>query len=296
MKIISGILLIVFVSLGESVIINCNYKITTWSNSLSVYSCWSSTENSGSLRTIEALRGNHFKGWSNWDVQGFYDASNTLQYIPTNLGNVFPNLKVIDITAPLVLLSASDLKPFPNLAQLYIYRFMFTSSESDLFQYTKILQIVHMSYGRLRNVGVNILSGLSQLTEGYFNDNTCINYRATTPQMMAILKQKLSSQCSPFSTYQTTTTMRPTTTTTTTTTTTPTTTTTTTRAPTITTTTTRAPTTTTTTTRAPTTTTTTTRAPTTTTTVAPIKTTEKPGTYEIAKLSLERNSRSLLPY
>jgi hypothetical protein len=278
MKIISGILLVIFASLGESVIINCNFRTSTWPNSLSVYTCWSSTENTGNLRTIEGVRGNHLDGRSNLGVQAFRDDSNKLQYIPINLANVFQNLKVIRVeSSTLVQLSASDLKSFPNLAQLFIYRFMFTSIESDLFQYTKRLQIVHMSYGRLRNVGVNILNGLSQLTQVAFNGNTCIDCEATTPQMLAILKRELSSQCQPFSIYQTYPTTRPTTTTTTrptTTTTRPATTTTVVASSTV----------------AQTTVTPTKVATTTSTIVSSFTTNENSGDYKMTKLSLKTNS------
>jgi hypothetical protein len=209
MKIISGILLVVFASLGESVIINCNFQEHLWAFNTPVYACWSSTENTGNLLIIEGVRGTHSTNRSNADVNGFREEGNKLQYIPTNLGNVFPNLKAIFIVAPLLQLSASDLKPFPNLVMTYIHRFKFTSIESDLFQYTKKLRLIRLSFGSLKNVGENILSGLSELTEGYFNDNTCINYEASTPQMMATLKQKLLTQCPPLNPS---TTSRPTTT------------------------------------------------------------------------------------
>jgi hypothetical protein len=213
MKIISGILLVVFASLGESVIINCNFQLHLWAFNTPVYACWSSTENTGNLRTIEAVRGAHSTNRSNLDVVGFREEGNKLQYIPTNLGNVFPNLKAIFIVAPLLQLSASDLKPFPNMVMIYVDKFRFTSIESDLFQYTKKLRLIRLSFGSLKNVEENILSGLSELTVGSFNENTCINYEATTPQKIEELKQKLSTQCRPLN--PSTTTRPPTTTTTT---------------------------------------------------------------------------------
>lgn len=57
------------------------------------------------------MSGEHINGKINEDVELFDDRSRT-QFIPTNLVDFFPNLKVLRSYAPLLQLTASDLKPF----------------------------------------------------------------------------------------------------------------------------------------------------------------------------------------
>jgi hypothetical protein len=177
------------------VIIDCRFETTHWPNNLNLYTCWSSAKNSRNALTIDEVRGDHLSGKSNVDVQAFREANEELQHIPSNLVRFFPNLKVIYFDAPLLQISASDLKPFPNLVQFYSFNSKFTRIESDLFQSTKKLQTIQFRYSMLENVGENLLSGLSQLKDAQFYRCTCIGFTATTRQTIEELKQKLATQC-----------------------------------------------------------------------------------------------------
>jgi hypothetical protein len=201
MKFASGIILVVFASFGQSVILNCRFDMTNW-DVVSGYMCYSNTENTGKLTTIEEVRGEHSSGKGNEDVDSFYEYGN-LTSIPTNLASFFPNLKAIIIIAPLFQLSSSDLKPFPNLVLLRFHSWYakFTSLEGDLFQYTRKLQRINFSVPALKNVGANLLTGLNDLVYVFFIESGCIRYfDANTPQRIQELKQKLLLQCPPLET------------------------------------------------------------------------------------------------
>lgn len=175
MKIVSGIILVLFVSFGQSVIINCDLGMSNVGDSVGiVYTCHSSTINTEILTMIEEVRSDHSNGKSNADVLAFEDHSSILQYFPTNLANFLPNLVVLRLYSPLLQLTTNDLKPYPNLIYFSASSGKFTNIDGDLFQHTRNLQQISFSGGKLENVGKNILSGL-KLEYVSFSGNTCIN-------------------------------------------------------------------------------------------------------------------------
>jgi hypothetical protein len=220
MKFVFGTFLVVFVSFGQSVILNCRFEMTNRGFGI-VYECFSRAENTGNSTIIEEVRGKHLINKTNEDVESFFENGNKLTSIPTNLASFFPKLKAIIIIAPLLQLSSSDLKPFPNLVRFDLAYGKFTSIDGDLFQYTRKLKIILFYVPELKNVGENLLTGLDDLLHVTFYSNRCIGYfDAKTPQEIQELKQKLLLQCpplepltSPMTTSQTTTIILPSTTT-----------------------------------------------------------------------------------
>jgi hypothetical protein len=111
-----ALIFLTFTSLSQSLIINCNYSMWNTGNQIStIYNCYSSAESTGNSKTIEEVRGTHLSGKNNANVEAFQEQSKSLQFIPTNLVNFFPNLKVIIFLSPLLQVVADDFKPFPNL-------------------------------------------------------------------------------------------------------------------------------------------------------------------------------------
>lgn len=212
MKLFLTMILMLFASIGQSAIINCEFKMLYFTSAKYVYGCLTTkVASSGNLEKIEELQGTHMAGKANKDVLGFNEIGASMQYIPSNFADFFPNLVAIALWGPLLRLTASDLKPFPNLLQFTSSFGRFTSIEGDLFQYTTKLKIIQINNGKLENVGSNLLSGCNDLEILDFRKHTCIdNDRwADTPALIQQLKQKLFAQCPPLP--QTTTAYRTTT-------------------------------------------------------------------------------------
>jgi hypothetical protein len=199
MKFATGIILVLFVSFGQSVILKCDFHMSTWDYVGAVYECSSRTENTGNSTIIKEVRGTHSNGKVNEDVESFRENGNSLTFIPTNLASFFPNLKVIFITAPLLQLSSSDLKSFPNLV-LFISEYgKFTNIDGDLFQYTRQLKDIRFYSPELKSVGENLLTGLNDLVFVYFISSGCIgSVQANSPQKIQELSQKLLLNCPPL--------------------------------------------------------------------------------------------------
>lgn len=205
---IFAVILMIFVATGHCVTIDCTFVVAEWHVIPigNVYNCWSrNAVSSGNLTIIEELHGSHLIGKSNGDVLLFREDGN-LQYVPTNLVDIFPNLKgLLFYESPLLRLLASDLEPFPNLVGIFSRGGQFTSIEGDLFQHTKKLKRVELQVGKLQNVGENILSGLNELTEARFVANTCIYFIADTPEKIQELIEMLLVKCPPLGGISTTT-------------------------------------------------------------------------------------------
>jgi hypothetical protein len=198
MKIIAAIVLVFFASCGQSVIIDCEFIMANWEAVGAVYNCWSGSQASENSRVIQEVRGEHAPGLTNLDVKLFFEFGNELQYIPSNIAVVFPNLIAMFIDSPLLELSASDLQPFPNLVRFQSMAGLFQVVDGDLFQHNPRLRWINLYGGWLEHVGENLLSGLSELIQADFRDNECINFLADTPETIQELQQLLLVQCPPF--------------------------------------------------------------------------------------------------
>jgi hypothetical protein len=201
MKFAAGIILVFFVSFGQSFYLDCEFKIVNRAYDENFYECLSNTVVTGNSTTIEEVRGTHLSGKGNEDVERFWENGKTLTSFPTNLASFFPNLKVIFIYASLLQLSSSDLQPFPDLLRFHSWYGKFTSLDGDLFQYTRKLKFINFWAPALKNVGANLLTGLNDLVRVYFYASGCIGtLNANTPQLIQELKQKLLLQCPPLET------------------------------------------------------------------------------------------------
>lgn len=199
MKIITVAVLLIFTSQSQGLIFNCEFKFSDeyLINMGSIYGCTIGTEITGGLSLIEEVRGNHLSGKSNANVEGLYEVSVKLLFIPSNLANFFPSLKSLRIFSPLIRITANDLKPFPNLLVFQSSHGKFENIDGDLFQHTKKIQQIYFYWdGKLKNDNENFLNGLDALTQVWF-DNTDMQVFADTPQKVEELKQKISEITKP---------------------------------------------------------------------------------------------------
>jgi hypothetical protein len=196
MKFAAGIVLVFFVSFGQSVILHCDFYMKPWNNVGIGYEANCYTEITGMPTFIEEVRGTHLSGKGNLNVEFFYEQGNLLTSIPRNLERFFPNLKGIYFFAPLSQVSSNDLRPFRNLVSFESVNGRFTSIPGDLFQHTRQLTQIIFSVPGLESVGTNLLTGLNELTHLTFESLKCIErFHANTPQLIQELKEKLRVQC-----------------------------------------------------------------------------------------------------
>jgi hypothetical protein len=204
MKLVYSLLLFVFASSVESLIMNCVFKEDHFGLDFGLlYTADCSTIKTGNPMFIEEIRGDHLLSGNDNRVHALKE-SGTLEFIPTNLVDFFPNLIVFYCSAPLKKLSASDLEPFPNLIVFSSIDSEFTSIDGNLFQHTRKLQIVEFSGGKLQNVGKNLLSDLSELKSLKFAKNQCINFIAETQETIQEMEDKLVKDCPPLTVMETT--------------------------------------------------------------------------------------------
>lgn len=166
------------------------------------YYCHARVESSGNLTSVVDVVGNHLEGKTNSDIQLLsINNSPTLTSIPSNIGNLFPNLIAFQIRAvQLTSVTAEDLKQFANLIQLAIFGCPIVSLDADLFKYTPNIQVLIMTSNKIENVGQDLLANLVDLKIVNFLSNPCLSYYASNPQMLEWLKNNLSLSCPPIQT------------------------------------------------------------------------------------------------
>lgn len=196
----------VYVNCEQNVNLYCEFSVITHNPLGSYYTCIGNIENTENPTFIEELQGAHLNGKSNADVAVFYERNSFLRFIPSNLADIFPNLRAIVIFGPLRQIVSNDFKPFPDLLWFYSTGARVTSIDGDLFQPTPKIMWAQIIDGKLENVGRNILDGLEDLKWADFRRNTCINFSGESPEVIEELKEKLLVQCPPLEPMTTTTT------------------------------------------------------------------------------------------
>lgn len=154
------------------------------------------------MTSLVAVIGNHLDGKTNSDIEEIrIDNSSTLTSMPSNIGNLLPNLISVDIRAEQITsVTAEDLKQFPNLILLAISVGPIVSLDADLLKYTPKIQAFIVPSNKIMNVGQDLLTNLVDLKFVNFLSNPCLSYYASNPQQLEWLKNNLPLRCPPIST------------------------------------------------------------------------------------------------
>lgn len=165
-----------------------------------IYSCDLTVEHSGNLSSVVSVVGNHLEGKTNSDVKRiFINNSSTFTSIPSNIGNLLPNLIAVEFRAELITsVTAEDLKQFANVTCLSIYVSPIVSLDGDLFKYTPHIQALFIPSNKIVNVGADLLTNLVDLKVVNFLSNPCLSYYASKPQQVEWIKSNLPSRCPPI--------------------------------------------------------------------------------------------------
>jgi hypothetical protein len=170
-----------------------------------LYTCYGYTQANAGITTAElsAVSGQHKGTLKNSDVKALNFNGQSIEKLPQNLANFFPNLRVIScIKSGLSSISAAELKSFPNLEYLTLPENKLVSISGDLFKYTPRLEGIILSKNKLQSIGKNLLVGLNNLRFADFQSNPCINGFAQTSPAFSALNYELSVKC-PYNSDQT---------------------------------------------------------------------------------------------
>lgn len=178
----------------SSIELECDFSTTYWNGYGDLYMC-RVTEGSGleAKERISAVIGNHSMGKSNKDVEAFTAWSLDRfksHFVPTGIGNIFPNLKAIQfvnakvpeieredfenmknlsslhLAHNLIRIVPSDaLKDLPELTQLYLYGNLIEKLESECFDSLHKLFFIDLSNNKLKSLPPRIFQNNMKLTE-----------------------------------------------------------------------------------------------------------------------------------
>ncbi|XP_070491638.1 leucine-rich repeat-containing protein 15-like [Chironomus tepperi] len=130
--------------------------------------------------TITSVTGVHQNGKTNDDVIGFDSHYEILNYFPQGLDKFFGNLKSIVIYYGRIKeIHQSDLKPFPNLVNLYLENNEIEYLEPGLFEFNPHLQGVSFLDNKVTKIDPTVFDSLPQLQNIWLNQNPCINLEST---------------------------------------------------------------------------------------------------------------------
>ncbi|CAG9810596.1 unnamed protein product [Chironomus riparius] len=202
--------------LSASTSIECSYKTRDWNIVQNVYHCPVNKNPRITTResaAITSISGTHQNGMTNSDVGGFYAYSRTINYFPRGLETFFKTIKIIQIyDCNLKEVHQEDLKPFPNLVELYLRFNDLEVLEEGLFDFNPDLHYIGLNYNKIVYIGPNVFDHLTKLRDLSLHSNLCISKEAknSISEVKNVI-QAIKSQCN-INTTTTTTTQPPTTT------------------------------------------------------------------------------------
>lgn len=162
------------------------------------YQCKTRTISALSTQHVTNATGSHAKNKTNEDVAAVHIANCAdLSYIPKGLLQIFPNLIAIYLDGcGITALNGSELNEYPTLELFALEMTAIKHIPGNLFDQTPDVFFVSFTDNTISSVGKELFNNLTQLSEVYFNNNTCINANATTMQQVAGIKEKLIHDCS----------------------------------------------------------------------------------------------------
>jgi Leucine-rich repeat (LRR) protein len=173
---------------------SCNYKfnvyrIITWKLDVSV------------VRVI----GEHEEGRSNADVESVKFSDFKLSQFPRNIGNYFPNLKVLTINnCTLTTVSKFDLMGLKQLKQLTLNGNSISVLPNNLFENTPALEFVSFYGNRIEFIGRNIFDSLHLLRYANLKMNLAIDvcFKDVCGISLNDLKKIIDEHCQPKLLFQ----------------------------------------------------------------------------------------------
>ncbi|KAG5679119.1 hypothetical protein PVAND_008711 [Polypedilum vanderplanki] len=123
---------------------------------------------------IEKAVGKHDKRKTDDDVEALWiDDANT-KFFPRNINNVFKNLVLISIrNSSLIEITSDDLKVFPQLKTLILFKNQIEVIREDTFKFNPNLEHIYLNYNKISHIEPKSFSGLENLNFLLLNGNVC---------------------------------------------------------------------------------------------------------------------------
>lgn len=152
-----------------------------WSGDLSVHHRYyysGSVSNSRFVRNFESenAKSPHVNGKGCDDVRAIAINEILLKSIPSKLAKAFENLVALELVkCGLVGIEKKDLKPFPQLKDLWLGHNKIRVVPQDLFECSLLLEVVSFKNNEIKHVGEHLLKPLGSLLFVDFRCNISIN-------------------------------------------------------------------------------------------------------------------------
>ncbi|KAG5679088.1 hypothetical protein PVAND_008683 [Polypedilum vanderplanki] len=160
----------------NSVTIECNYYWYNLFNSVS-YECIVRNKEifTDDRVNIEKAEGEHVEGKTDDDVTTFriYNADN-LKFFPSNINNVFKNLKFLGIQLTNIAeITSDDLKVFPKLEFLTLSDNEIKVIKDDTFKFNIRLRTIYLNGNKISHIDPKSFSELKNLEKLFLEENIC---------------------------------------------------------------------------------------------------------------------------
>lgn len=132
----------------------------------------------------------------NDDVKAILIEDSECDFMPREFENFFGNIEGLQISAStLKVIRMSDLRPFPELQNVWFTKNHLTSLDGNLFAYNQNLRIASFQGNQIRSISSRLFVSLNSLKKVYLGDNVCIDQNATDSFYISDLVEKISDDC-----------------------------------------------------------------------------------------------------
>lgn len=119
---------------------------------------------------------NHIIGRANDDVTEIFINRKIMYYLPTNFGEIFPNIEYLAVwNSKLKKVEMDDLKQFPNLKYLCLKYNDFTILGENVFKFVPKLEYLSLFRNKIKEVHPTAFNGLTELKTLNMRMNDCVN-------------------------------------------------------------------------------------------------------------------------
>lgn len=182
-----------------SIKLNCSYSRPGWgAKATQPYTCRLRDFRIDSpTDAVDEVVGIHHGNKTQADVTSVkFVNSPKMLFFPKGIENFFVDITHITVTeSGLPEIHQSDLKPFPKLRYLTLYKTKITTLELGLFQFNPKLNKLYVTDCPLKFIAADIFKPTPELAYVNFHDNACISLRATNPDEVKLVEEEIITNC-----------------------------------------------------------------------------------------------------